>query len=128
MDNQRCRSSRTTGCPVTAPGIGDWTEPFPEVPILRTLSPPTAVLVDTSRALPGSAGFTRADGLPLRVRAGGIQLEAQMDGTLHCWLRAASGRWLAQVCVPARSANGRSRIDLWLWVEASCVAPISEKD
>lgn len=28
------------------------------------------------------------------------------------------GRWLAQVCVPARSANGGSELDLWLWVDA----------
>ncbi len=33
------------------------------------------------------------------------------------------GRWLAQVCVPARSANGRSELDLWLWVDAAHVTP-----
>lgn len=123
MDHQPHRAGRAPGRPVSAPGRDDWTEPFPEAPILRRLPTPAAVHVDTSRVLPGSAGFTRADGLPLRVRAGGIQLEATMSGALHSWLRVADGRWLAQVCVPVRSANGHSHIDLWLWVEASCVTP-----
>ena len=108
---------------MSEPGLDQWAEPFPEVPILRRLQTPTAVLVDISRVLPGAAGFTRADGLPLRVRAGGIQLESAMPGALHAWLRVADGRWLAQVCVPARSANGYSGLDLWLWVDSLLVTP-----
>ncbi|WP_458682720.1 hypothetical protein [Prescottella equi] len=46
-----------------------------------------------------------------------------MPATLHNWLRVASGRWVAQVCVPASSANGRSSLDLWLWVDAAAVRP-----
>jgi hypothetical protein len=46
-----------------------------------------------------------------------------MPGTLHAWLRATDGRWLAQVCVPASSANGCSQLDLWLWVESANVTP-----
>ncbi|NKS55637.1 hypothetical protein GS500_23735 [Rhodococcus hoagii] len=38
-------------------------------------------------------------------------------------MRVADGRWLAQVCIPARSANGRSELDLWLWVDAAHVNP-----
>lgn len=112
---------------MTEPGLGDWTEPFPEVPTLRRLQPPADVLVDTSHVLPGPSGFTRADGLPLRVRAGGIKLEGTMPAALHAWLRVSDGRWLAQVCVPARSANGRSGLELWLWVEASCVSPSGDE-
>ncbi|MGV9747870.1 hypothetical protein ACWDTG_23620 [Rhodococcus zopfii] len=108
---------------MSEPGLDQWAEPFPEVPILRRLETPTAVLVDISRVLPGAAGFIRADGLPLRVRAGGIQLESAMPGALHAWLRVADGRWLAQVCVPARSANGYSGLDLWLWVDSLFVTP-----
>lgn len=76
-------------------GLEDWAEPFPGVPILRRLDTPAAVVVDIARALPGSAGFTRADTLPLRVRAGGIVLESTMFGTLYAWLRVTDGRWLA---------------------------------
>lgn len=109
---------------IESPGLDGWTEPFPDVPTLRRLQPPVEVVADTSHVLPPPGGFTRADGLPLRVRAGGIDLAAARLGTLHSWLRVRDGRWLAQVCVPVRSANGHSGLDLWLWVEASCVSPI----
>lgn len=105
-------------------GLDGWSEPFPGAPALWRLDIPVAVVVDMARVLPGSSGFIRADTLPLRVRAGAIQLEAQMPGALHSWLRvAADGRWLAQVCVSVRSANGRGHLDLWLWVEAAHVTP-----
>ncbi len=48
-----------------------------------------------------------------------------MSGHLHCWLRVADGRWTGQVCVPVRSANGRTGMDMWLWVDAANVAPRS---
>lgn len=105
------------------PGLANWAEPLPGAPTVRYLERPVPVFVDVSRVLPGNAAFTRADNFPLRVRAGGIQLEAQIPGTLSCWLRVADGRWLAQVCVPARSANGCSELDLWLWVDAAHVTP-----
>lgn len=107
------------------PGLDGWVEPFPGTPTVRHLDSPAPVFVDVSRVLPGSAGFTRADTLPLRVRAGGVQLEARMHGYLHCWLRVADGRWIGQVCVPVRSANRSSCMDLWLWVDAANVAPRS---
>jgi hypothetical protein len=72
------------------PGLEGWVEPFPGAPTVRYPGSPVPVFVDVSRVLPGSAGFTRADTLPLRVRAGGAQLEARMSGHLHCWLRIAS--------------------------------------
>ena len=51
-----------------------------------------------------------------------------MHATLHTWLRAANGRWIAQVCIPATSPNGRSSLDLWLWVDSTSVVPASEKN
>jgi len=72
------------------PGLANWAEPFPGAPTVRYLERPVPVFVDVSRMLPGNAAFTRADNLPLRVRAGGIQLEAQMPGTLSCCVRVAS--------------------------------------
>ncbi|NKR53091.1 hypothetical protein GS481_02835 [Rhodococcus hoagii] len=103
-------------------GLDGWTESFPGPPALRRLEHPIPVEVDMSLALPGDSGFTRADQLPLRVRAGCIRIEATMSGTLYHWLRVADGRWLAQVCVPVASANGHSRLDLWLWVDAGTVS------
>jgi hypothetical protein len=94
-------------------GLDGWSEPFPGAPVLRRLDIPVAVVVDMAHVLPGPSGFIRADTLPLRVKAGAVVLEAEMPGTLHSWLRvAADGRWLAQVCVPVRSANGRGHLDL----------------
>ncbi|TCN53459.1 hypothetical protein EV641_106103 [Rhodococcus sp. SMB37] len=112
---------------MTGPGLDGWVEPFPEAPILRRLREPVAVVVDISHVLPGSLGFARADQLPLRVRAGGVQLEAAMPADLWAWLRVADGRWLAQVYLPVRSANGLSSTDLWLWVESSYVVPVDQK-
>ncbi|GBF17356.1 hypothetical protein Br6_04762 [Rhodococcus sp. Br-6] len=108
---------------MTAPGLEGWTESFPESPVLRRLPIPADVYVDTSSVFPAGTGFSRADQLPLRVRACAVQLESCMPATLHNWLRVASGRWVAQVCVPASSANGRSSLDLWLWVDAAAVRP-----
>ncbi|MDH6288208.1 hypothetical protein M2275_003114 [Rhodococcus opacus] len=105
-------------------GLDEWSEPFPGAPVLRRLPAPIPVVVDMAHVLPGPSGFTRADTVALRVRAGGIVLESEMCGTLHSWLRvAADGRWLAQVCVPVRSANGRGHLDLWLWVESANITP-----
>lgn len=111
---------------MTEPGLEKWDEPFPEVPILRRPHSPVEVVVDISRALPGGAGLTRADGLPLRVRAGGIHLESLMHATLHSWIRVCDGRWIAQICLPVRTAGDRTGADLWLWVDSSFVSPVGE--
>ncbi|MDH6285101.1 hypothetical protein [Prescottella agglutinans] len=111
---------------MTGPGLDGWTESFPESPVLRRLLVPADVVVDTSSIFPGGAGFTRADHLPLRIRTCAVQLESSMSGTLHNWLKLADGRWIGQVCIPATSANGRSSLDLWLWVEAASVKPRRE--
>ncbi len=105
------------------PGIDDWKEPFPDNPILHRLPAPVPVLVDTPHVFPASWGFARADRLPLRVRAGGIRLEASMAAYLHAWLRLSAGSWIAQVCASVSSANGHSHADLWLWVDSAAVRP-----
>lgn len=65
------------------PGLDGWVELFPGTLTVRHLNSPATVFVDVSRVS------------PLRVRAGGVQLEARMHGYLHCWLRIADDRWLA---------------------------------
>ena len=114
------------GCAVTGPGLDDWDEQFPGMPILRRPPEPIEVMVDVSRALPAGRGFTRVDGLPLRVRAGGIRLESVMRASLHAWIRVCDGRWLAQVRLPVRSSSGRSGAELWLWVDSVFVFPAGE--
>ncbi|NKS56156.1 hypothetical protein GS504_01935 [Rhodococcus hoagii] len=108
---------------MTAPGLDGWTESFPESPVLRRLSVPADVVVDTLSIFPGDGGFTRADHLSLRIRTCAVQVDSRMIATLHNWLKLADGRWLAQVCIPASSANGCSSLDLWLWVDAAAVTP-----
>jgi len=102
---------------VSAPGRDDWTEPFPEAPILRRLPTPAAVHVDTSRVLPGSAGFTRADGLPLRVRAGGlwpfrccccrVHVSGRKDSSLRRYGRGVLNppSWAVFWCDPERTPD-----------------------
>ena len=111
---------------MTGPGLDAWDEQFPGMPILRRPSEPVEVIVDVSQALPAGRGFTRVDGLPLRVRAGGIRLESVMRATLHAWIRVCDGRWLAQVRLPVRSSSSRSSAELWLWVDSVFVLPADE--
>lgn len=111
---------------MTGPGLDNWDEQFPDMPILRRPPEPVEVVVEVSRALPAGGGFAGVDGLPLRVRAGGIRLESGMRATLHAWLRVCDGRWLAQVRLPVRSSNGRSSAELWLWVDSVFVFPAGE--
>ena len=74
------------------------------------------VLVNPLAAFPGVAGSINLAGVPLGVRAGGLAFEPFMEGQQVAWFRCQNGNYLAVVELTARSANGRSEVDMQLWL------------
>jgi hypothetical protein len=72
------------------------------------------VVVDIARLFPASGG--RRDELPLWVKSCGLRLEPSMPARQLGWIRRADGGWLAVVVMPASSANGRSTLNMQLWL------------
>ncbi|MCV7023643.1 hypothetical protein H7I77_09820 [Mycolicibacterium novocastrense] len=72
------------------------------------------VSIDTARIFPPSG--IRKDELPMFVKSGGLLLEPSMRGRQIAWIRRADGGWLAVCELKAASANGRSRVNMQLWL------------
>lgn len=88
----------------------------------RELDPPRPVWVKVSRVLtPRSGGYS---GVPLRVRAYGIQLSHIAGGDLLGWYQLDNGRpWWGLVRFTVRSANDRLRLDLVQLVPEIALSP-----
>lgn len=115
------RNSSLKRCDMTAPNFDSWREQWPLTPTLRRLPAPQSVQIEMNRALPLAKNAQRPDRLPLRVLAGALRLEGVMDGELHAWVRLTDGQWLGCVRVSAETGDGRTGLDLWLWVTADAV-------
>ncbi|MEA1798283.1 MULTISPECIES: hypothetical protein [Rhodococcus] len=107
---------------MTAPDFTGWREPWPLTPTLRPLPEPKPVIVETNRALPLAKNATRPDRLPLRVLAGGLRLEGTMPGKLYAWVLLSDGQWLGCVKIHALTGDGRTGLDLWLWVTSDAIS------
>ncbi|WP_336882771.1 hypothetical protein [Rhodococcus globerulus] len=106
---------------MTAPDFTGWQEPWPLTPTLHQLAEPRPVIVEMNRALPLAKNAQRPDRLPLRVLAGGLRLEATMPGKLHAWARLIDGQWLACIEIRVTTGDGKTGLDMWLWVTADAV-------
>lgn len=106
---------------MTAPDFTGWQEPWPLMPTLHQLAEPNPVIVEMNRALPLAKNAQRPDWLPLRVLAGGLRLEATMPGKLHAWARLVDGQWLACIEIRVINGDGKTGLDMWLWVTADAV-------
>ena len=80
------------------------------------------VRVDTARLFPATG--IRKDELPLWVKTAGLLVEPSMLARQIAWLRRSDGGWVAAVAMPVRSANGRSRLTMQLWLPADAVSPL----
>jgi len=80
------------------------------------------VRVDVARVFPPTA--IRKDEIPLWVKSGAVLLEPTMDARQIAWLRKSDGGWVAAVAMPVRSANGRSRLTMQLWLPADALSPL----
>lgn len=70
----------------------DWPAMF-DPPARREVDPPQPVTVNLARAVartPAKLG----NGVPLRVRAGGLDLDRRVPGLLCAWARVSTGEWL----------------------------------
>ncbi|NMM83105.1 hypothetical protein B2J88_01760 [Rhodococcus sp. SRB_17] len=87
------------------------------------VDPPRTVSVNLSAAIPQDPG-SRADKLPLRVKAGGLHLDGETPGLLHAWARTTSGGWLCLLTFTISTANGLGHIDVQQWCPASAATPL----
>lgn len=101
----------STRCDIIEYMFGSW-DLSPEFPTLFRVD--REVRVNTARVFPTSG--IRKDELPLWVKACGLLLEPVMFARQVAWIRRADGGWLAVVEMPAKSANGRSRVAMQLWL------------
>ena len=79
-------------------------------------NPPRPVRVDISKAFPNlSRAATRADRLPLWIRAAGVRLELTMDGEVLGVCRLTDGQWLINVRIrPRVGVDGVGSMSLWV--------------
>ena len=85
---------------------------------VRVRTPPTPVLVDLTIALPPSRVVAR--GVPLRVRASGIDL-LPVAGQLLSWHQLATGDWYALVEMRLTNRTGRGALPVQQLVPAAAV-------
>lgn len=100
----------------------NWVDAFPAAPARRYVVPPRAVVVHLGEAMARDYRPTVAP-LPLRVRAGGLNLIGDVPGTLHAWVRLASGTWLGLCAFTVRTVNECGELDVRQWVPASAIEP-----
>jgi hypothetical protein len=72
------------------------------------------VCIDVARVVPGAS--IRKDELPLWLEIGRLASGAIDAGTPNRLDPQIDGGWVAAVEMPARSANGRSRLTMQLWL------------
>lgn len=91
---------------------------------VRLYDPPVPVLV-SMRSIDPAAGrpdYESSTTHPsLRVRAAGIRFEPVESGYLLAAVRLSDGQWRAIVHIELHSANGRTGIQVPLWVQPEAV-------
>ncbi|MFE2994057.1 hypothetical protein ACFXG4_03445 [Nocardia sp. NPDC059246] len=94
------------------------------VPSLRReVHPPTPVTIDLGAAIPTDGTKFGANELPLRVRAGGLELTGRVAGLLHAWARSRDGDWIALVSLTVKTSNGRGSIEIQQWCSKRALQP-----
>lgn len=88
----------------------------------RVVDPPTPVRVRLAEAI-ARGRLARANELPLRVRAGGADLDATVDGLVHAWMRTSRGDWLALVECTIHTSNKAGQVEIRQWCPADALEP-----
>ncbi len=94
-----------------------WPENF-SPSLRRVVDPPEPVLVELGTAIPTRSRNFGWNGVPLGVRAGGLDLTRTMPGRLLAWARCSDGTWLGLVEFMITTANDRGRIQTTQWCPA----------
>ncbi|MQY28757.1 hypothetical protein [Nocardia aurantia] len=102
-------------------------ETWPEIfspSMRRVVDPPVPVLVELGVAIARTPGgrFGR-DTLPMRVKAGGLDLSRTVPGRLLAWARCSDGSWLGLVEFMIATGNDRGRIAVTQWCGARALRP-----
>ncbi|WP_051183012.1 hypothetical protein [Nocardia vinacea] len=97
----------------------DWPEEQPSP--RRVVDPPKPVTVDLGLAIPGDGNGFGVNGVPLRVRAGGLVVSGRVPGLLRAWARTNSGGWLGLVDFTLSTSNGRGHVRVRQWCSSRAV-------
>ncbi|GAA4684281.1 hypothetical protein GCM10023197_45800 [Gordonia humi] len=92
--------------------------------VIHLYDPPEPVSISMRSIDPviGQPGYSSSPTHPsLRVRAAGIRVEPAVDGYLLTAVRPSDGQWRAIVHIELRSANGRTGIQVPVWVQPEAV-------
>lgn len=100
-----------------------WSSTF-DPPPYRRVTPPAAVRIDLGAVFGGAGVGRRADEVPLRVRAEGLNLADPVSGLLHAWARERGGSWVALCSADVPTGNGRGRVRIRQWFPSVAVTPI----
>ena len=101
-----------------------WPTQF-DPPPHRTVDPPTPVLVQLSAAI-ARTPTKLGTGLPMRVRASGLDLDQTVPAKLHAWARVSTGDWLALLTFRVTTGNKMGYLDIQQWCPSSSITPIPE--
>ncbi|MFB7722321.1 hypothetical protein [Nocardia sp. NPDC056100] len=99
-----------------------WPADF-EPPLRRVVDPPTPVTVDLAAAIPTHPANLSANKLPLKVRAGGLDVTGNAPGMLHAWVRTRDGAWIALVSFVIETANRRGKLEIRQWCSQRAISP-----
>lgn len=99
--------------------------------VVRLCDPAVPVIV-SMRSVDPAAGMpdyrSNQTHPTLGVRAAGIKLGMTEEGFLLAWVRLADGQWRAIVAIDLESANGRTGLQLTLYVRPEAVRKRDEDD
>ena len=98
----------------------DWPSTF-SPSLRRVVDPPQPVIVDLSVAIPTQRRTFGQDKLPLRVKAGGLNLIDPVPGWLYAWARANNGEWIGLVAFELVPSNRSGAVKATQWCPADAL-------
>lgn len=100
----------------------NWTERWPDHPVIRTFDPPRPVKIDIGRALPlGRGGAARADHVSMRVKSSALYMSGYLPAVQNFWILMHDGQWLAGVTVYVTDAGGTNSVEIDMLVTADAI-------
>lgn len=99
----------------------NWTERWPDHPVIRTFDPPRIVQVDMSKALPLGRGAGRADRVSMRVKSSSVYLSGMLTARQTHWIQIQDSQWLAALTVYVTDAAGTNSLEIDMIVTADAI-------
>lgn len=103
----------------------DWSERWPEHPVIRTYDPPRPVRLDMGRALPlGRGGAGRADRVSMRVKTSALYVSGYIPAVQNFWVLLHDGQWLAGITAYITDAAGKNSVEIDMLVTADAITEV----